>query len=105
MVYLNNTREIQELYIPKTLRNAEGRVFFQAFSTGTLQGFSFYAREYDSTNLYHKVIIELPKIKDGEYEYVLSDEKGILSTGILYIGGNDTPVEYNKEIKYEQYSE
>lgn len=105
MVYLINTRERQTLYIPRSARGAEGKVFFKAFSTGSLQGFSFHAREYDSTNLYHMVTLELPQIADGEYEYTLSDENGVLSTGILCIGGLSKPVEYNNEIRYEQYAE
>lgn len=105
MVYLNNTQEIQILYIPKSVRHANGKVFFKAFSTGSLQGFSFHAREYDSTNLFHMVTIELPQIGDGEYEYTLSDDMGVLSTGILVIGGLSKPKEYNNEIRYEQYAE
>lgn len=105
MVYLNNTSEVQVMYIPMSVRDAMGKVFFKAFSTGSLQGFSFHAREYDSSAHYHMVTIELPQIADGEYEYTLSDEMGVLSTGLLVIGGLSKPVEYNNEIRYEQYAE
>ena len=105
MIYLNNTSEVQTMFIPKSVRDSEGKVFFKAFSTGTLQGFSFHVREMESTAIYHMVSAELPKIADGEYEYTLSDEEGVLSTGILVIGGQSEPVEYNNNMTYEQYTE
>lgn len=93
------------MYIPKSVRDAEGKVFFKAFSTGTLQGFSFNVSECMSTPIHHMVSITLPDINDGEYEYTLSDEGGVLSTGILVIGGQSKPVEYINNMTYEQYTE
>jgi hypothetical protein len=45
------------------------------------------------------------KIVSGEYEYTLSDEVGVLSTGLLVIGDLELSTEYNNEIAYEQYTE
>ena len=42
-------------------------------------------------------------ITDGEYEYTLSYEDSVLSTGLLVVGDFAKPDQYNKEIIYEQY--
>jgi hypothetical protein len=105
MIYLNNISNVQTMFIPKLERESVGKNFFHALSTGTRQKHAFHVRGMESTALYHIVGIELPKIADGEYEYTLSDEKGTLSTGILVIGGQSKPVEYNNDMIYEQYSE
>ena len=94
------------MYIPKDGRDAKGNVFFKAFSTINQFGFSFDAAEEDTSLLYHKVLVELKQdIPTGEYEYTLSDEVGVLSTGLLVIGDLDKPFEYNKEVYYEQYTD
>lgn len=59
-----------------------------------------------SSSLYHTIMVSLlDNIAQGEYEYTLSDEVGVLSTGLLVIGDLEIPKEYNKEIAYEQYTE
>ena len=94
------------MYVPKDGRNAIGDVFFKAFSTINQFGFSFDAAEENSSLLYHKVLVELKEdIPSGEYEYTLSDEVGVLSTGLLVIGEIDSHVEYVIEKEYEQYEE
>ena len=94
------------MYVPKDGRNAIGDVFFKAFSTINQFGFSFDAAEENSSLLYHKVLVELKEdIPSGEYEYTLSDEVGVLSTGLLVIGEIDSHVEYVIEKEYEQYTE
>lgn len=106
MIYLKHTTDLQRMYIPKDGRDAHGSVFFKAFSTLNQFGFSFYAVEENSFSLYHMVLVELKEnIPSGEYEYTLSDEEGVLSTGLLIIGDLENPTEYNKEIAYEQYTE
>lgn len=53
--------------------------------------------------LYFKVAIKLPAdMPSGEYEYTLSDDAGVLSTGLLILGESLSPTEYNKVIQYEQ---
>ena len=52
------------------------------------------------------MLVELQEgVPSGEYEYTLSDEVGVLSTGLLVVGDLEIPTEYNKEIAYEQYTE
>lgn len=104
MIYLKHTTDLQMMYIPKDGRDAKGDVFFKAFSTINQFGFSFDAAEEDTSLLYHKVLVELKQdIPSGEYEYTLSDEVGVLSTGLLVVGDLDDPMEYNKVTTYEQY--
>ena len=106
MIYLKHTTDLQMMYVPKDGRDAKGNVFLKAFSTINQFGFSFDAVEESLSMLYHKVLVEPKKeIPSGEYEYTLSDEVGVLSTGLLVIGDLENPTEYNKEITYEQYTE
>lgn len=106
MIYLKKTSDLQMMYVPKDGRDAQGDVSFNAFSTINQFGFSFDAAEENSSLLYHKVLVELKEdIPCGEYEYTLSDEVGVLSTGLLVVGDLDNPMEYNKETTYEQYTE
>ena len=106
MIYLKHTTDLQMMYVPKDGRDANGDVSFNAFCTINQFGFSFDAAEENSSLLYHKVLVELKEdIPSGEYEYTLSDEVGVLSTGLLVIGDLENPTEYNKEITYEQYTE
>ena len=54
---------------------------------------------------YYTFDIVLPDgVPNGEYEYVLMDDDTVLSSGLLVIGENFHPGEYNKEISYEQYA-
>ena len=106
MIYLKHTTDLQMMYVPKDGRDAKGDISFKAFSTINQFGFSFDAAEENSSLLYHKVLVELKEdIPSGEYEYTLSDEVGVLSTGLLVIGEIDSHVEYVIEKEYEQYEE
>ena len=55
------------------------------------------------SDLYFRVSVMLPSdFPSGEYEYVLSDNTGELSTGLLIVGELSSPKEYKKVIQYEQ---
>lgn len=106
MIYLKRTTEVQQMYVPKGMRNAIGIVSFKAYSSVNLTGFVFDVAVDDTSLLYHKMLVELKdNIPAGEYEYTLSDEMGDLSTGILVIGELDEHVEFVTEAEYEQYEE
>ena len=106
MIYLRHTTGLQMMYVPKVGRDAIGDIAFNATSTINQFTFSFDAAEENSSLLYHKALIELQSdIPAGEYEYILSDKIGVLSTGILVVGDLDNPLEYNNETTYEQYTE
>jgi hypothetical protein len=106
MIYLRHTTEPQVLYIPKTKRCAMGDVVLRLTNTINLNYMTSAMTDGGSSSLYHTIMVSLSdNVAQGEYEYTLSDEVGVLSTGLLVIGDLENPTEYNKEIKYEQYTE
>lgn len=106
MIYLNNTIKEQEIFIPKTIDREVWKVSLQIKSTISSDNFSIDGVVDNCSALYYSMMVALSeKIMSGEYEYTLSDEVGVLSTGLLVIGDLENPTEYNKEITYEQYTE
>ena len=105
MIYLKHNAEAQTLYIPKGVREVEGRLFFKAYSTMNLFGFSGEVIDLKSSQSYYRIAIKMPDgVPSGEYEYTLSDSVGGLSTGLLIVGDLDKPIQYQNEIIYEQYN-
>ena len=106
MIYLNNTIKEQEIFIPKTNDREVWKVSLQIKSTISSDNFSIDGVVGNCSALYYSMMVALSeKIVSGEYEYTLSDEVGVLSTGLLVIGDLELSTEYNKEIAYEQYTE
>ena len=105
MIYLQNKTESQVLFVPKSSPGHNLVLVFKAKSTIDLtceinQG----VIDLETSDLYYNLAISLPAgIPDGEYEYSLMNGETILSSGLLVIGENSHPSEYNKEIEYEQY--
>jgi hypothetical protein len=106
MIYLNNTTKEQEIFIPKTIDREVWKVSLQIKSTISSDNFSIDGVVGNCSALYYSMMVVLSeKIVSGEYEYTLSDEVGVLSTGLLVIGDLELSTEYNNEIAYEQYTE
>lgn len=106
MIYLRHTTEPQVLYIPKTKRCAMGDVVLRLTNTINLNYMTSAMTDGGSSSLYHTIMVSLSdNVAQGEYEYTLSDEVGVLSAGLLVIGDLENSTEYNKEITYEQYKE
>ena len=104
MVYLKNTTERQILCIPKQTRVAFGGLIFKVTNTRNQTLVLFNAEDEETSLLYHKIPIELSDdIQPGEYEYSLSDECGVLSSGLLVIGDLENFIEYKAMTEYEQY--
>lgn len=103
MIYLNNTSARQMVFVPKG-RETEGAVVFSMKSTIDLS-VVVETRVADlQSDLYVQFGIELPSdIATGEYEYSLSDDMGIISTGLVVVNGQSGVEEYNTSVKYEQY--
>lgn len=105
MIYLKHTTEEQILHIPREGRAVKGRLSFRAFSTINQSGFVDEVEDMETSSLYFKVAITLKNVTPaGEYSYILEDEAGVLSNGILVIGDLESPIEYNKVTEYEQYN-
>ena len=105
MLYLQNTEEAQVLYVPTNGTIPDGDLVFKARSTVDL------ATEIDATvlnievsEIFLHLSVSIPEgCPAGEYEYTLTAGESVVSSGLLIIGENTSPEEYNHEIEYEQY--
>ena len=105
MIYLQNTTESQVMFIPRSDDVPQGDLVFKARSTIDLEvKIDEVVTDLQTTDLYFNLAISLPAgVPNGEYEYTLVVGETTLSTGILVIGENSRPSEYDKDITYEQY--
>lgn len=106
MIYLRNTMQQQVIFIPRgNARDNVWKVTFHAKSTICDCEFSHDTVVNCHHSMYYMFPIKLTEgISSGEYEYTLSDEMGILSTGLLVIGEIESDVEYVNNEEYEQYN-
>ena len=107
MIYLKKTTEEQVVLIPNPMGRREAwEVMLHLKSTINSDIISIKGIVDNSSYPYYPLMIRLSEgIMSGEHEYTLSDEVGVLSTGLLIIGEKEMLTEYNKEITYEQYAE
>lgn len=106
MIYLQNTQEAQAVYVPKNGGETPGGdlVFKARNNIDLTNEIDLYVADLQVSDLYYYLAVTLPEnIPDGEYEYTLSFEETILSTGLLIVGETTQPSQYEKEITYEQY--
>ena len=106
MIYLQNTQEAQEVYVPRSNgMTPDGDLVFKAKNTINLtEEIDLYVSDLQVSDLYYFLAVTLPEeVTDGEYEYTLSFEDTILATGLLVVGDYSNPDQYEKEITYEQY--
>lgn len=105
MIYLQNNTESQVMFVPKNGTATGGALVFEAKSTIDLDvAISQEVTDMLTSDLYYVFGINLPDgIPDGEYQYTLTDDGTIASTGLLVVGENFDQSQYLKEISYEQY--
>lgn len=106
MLYLQNTQDAQEVYVPRSNgATPDGDLVFKAKNTINLTNeIDLYVADIRVSTLYYFLAVILPEhVADGEYEYTLSYEDTILATGLLVVGDLSHPDQYEKEISYEQY--
>lgn len=103
MIYLKNISTPQMIFIPKS-RKTEGSLVFSIKSTIN-HSVSVNASVVDlQSELFIQFPVELPAdINTGEYEYELTDDAGLVSTGLLVIEGESVVYEHNLSVQYEQY--
>ena len=102
MIYLKNISTSQEIFIPKGM-DGNGGLVLEIKSTINQSPIALNIIDSSAMGLYFKFTIALPAdAASGEYEYTLSDDAGVLSTGLLIVGESSSPIEYNKVIQYEQ---
>ena len=103
MIYLKNISESQDVFVPKG-KLAEGGLVFAIKGVISHAEISMNVFDLGTSDLYFRFSLLLPEgIPAGEHEYTLSDENGVLSTGLLIVGEPSSPIEYDKMIQYEQY--
>ena len=103
MIYLKNISTPQMVLIPKG-RETVGSLVFSIKNTINLS-VSVNASVVDlQSKLFILFPVELPAdINTGEYEYELTDDAGLVSTGLLVIEGESVVYEHNLSVQYEQY--
>lgn len=104
MIYLENTTNSQQMFIPRSVTDVDGTLTLKLTSTVNLTYEVTDITDIGTTDLYFRVAIALPEgLPDGEYEYEVLSDDDVVSTGILVLVTETTTTEYNKEIEYEQY--
>lgn len=97
---------------PHTRQDGRNRHKKQEDMTFTLKNttdlsviYSASVTDKETSEQFYVFDITLPSgIPDGEYEYSLTDDDVVLSSGLVTIKGNaSVPTEYNQDITYEQY--
>lgn len=105
MLYLQNTKDAQVLFVPKNGTIPSGDLVFKAKSTIDLETeVNQVVIDLQTSGLYFRIAVSLPEgIPDGEYEYSLQVGDVRVASGLLVVGENFRPSEYDKETTYEQY--
>lgn len=102
MIYLKNISTPQVIFIPRCMEANSGMVL-SLKSIINQSVFLLNVIDAAISDLYFRVSVMLPSdFPSGEYEYVLSDNTGELSTGLLIVGELSSLKEYKKVIQYEQ---
>ena len=106
MLYLQNTQEAQELFVPKNGIVPPGEVIFKAKSTIDLETMiDVEVVDLNISTIFMLLSVILPAdLVVGEYEYSVQVDDQIISSGLLVIGEYDKPEQYEKPIQYEQYN-
>ena len=105
MLYLQNTQEAQELYVPKNGIVPPGEIIFKATSTIDLDiPIDVEVVDLNISTIFMLLSVTLPdSLVVGEYEYSVQVGDQIISSGLLVIGEFAKPDQYEKTIQYEQY--
>ena len=105
MIYLKNIEDLQQLLIPKGREFVVSDIVFEIFSPIYQDALYFDIQGVQISSLYYVFSLSLPRgIEQGEYEYLLKDSLGELSSGVLKIGCNDNRIEYKIEHEYKEFA-
>ena len=105
MIYLQNVTDSQVVFVPKKGAVPSGDLVFKAKNTIDLAvEVNQVVTDLQTSNQYFNIAVSLPAgLPNGEYEYSILVDETIVASGLLVVGENSHPSEYNKEIQYEQY--
>ena len=103
MIYLKNISTSQILFIPRC-REIEGSLVFSIKNTIN-HSVSVNVSVVDlQPELFIQFPVKLPAdTNTGEYEYELTDDAGLISTGLLIIEDESVVYQHNLSVQYEQY--
>ena len=104
MIYLSNTTDAQVAYVPRDTEVPEGATTMK--STVDLDRvLDALVIDMNLLKVYYNVAVTLPDdITPGEYQYELTADGDVISSGLCIVRDNgEKTEEYNKEIEYEQY--
>jgi hypothetical protein len=107
MIYLKNTTEAQVAYVPKD-SDATGLLKFALKSTVDLDTvINGVVLDLNIHRLYIAMSVQLPEgCPAGEYQYQLTAGGDPVSSGIAIVKDDrEAEGQYNKVIKYEQYTD
>lgn len=106
MIYLENTTDSQVAFIPKNDTPPSDDLVFTAKSTVDLDTVvSQEVLDLETSDQYFNTAVTLPSgLPNGEYEYTLTSGEITLSSGLMILGENTSPSQYNQDITYEQYT-
>lgn len=92
------------MFIPKVFTDLSGSLSLKLTSTVNLTYEANAVLDLDTSDLYYRVAVTLPSgMPDGEYEYELTVDNEVASTGVVVLVEESEPTQYNKTIEYEQY--
>ena len=103
MIYINEDTKL--LYIPKFFGSAKGSKFeLNLTNQTTKEEYAFDVYDEDDNISYYKLNVtdDMKAMHTGQYDYEISDDLSVLSTGILQVGNytsSQTKYQAQKEIK------
>ena len=104
MIYLKNISYAQSLMIPRNGGIVTGEMSLVLRNTTDQQETTLSVTDLNTSGLYFHLAVALPEgIADGEYQYTLKDGNIQVSCGLLYIGDQQSPSQYERTITYQQY--
>ncbi len=104
MIYIKNITDAQTLMIPRNGESVTGQMSLSLRNTTDQGETSLSVIDLNTSGLYFNIAVSLPNgLADGEYQYILKSGEIAVSVGLLYIGGLESPSQYEKTITYKQY--
>lgn len=104
MLYIDKNEQAQVLFIPKNKQGTKGGLVLRCKSSINKQTWESKVIDLQTSTYYYRISFVVPAdAPQGEYQYTLSDDEGVLSNGILIIGENQRIRQYEKSTEYKQY--
>lgn len=107
MIYIDDIHDPVMVMVPRTLGVTEPReARLRLTGTVSLKTVDIPVLDIRTHGDCYALTGDFSRAEDpGEYEYRLTDRDGLLASGVLVVEDRPAsgPVQYNKEVTYEQY--